>query len=128
MFPGVLEMPLQFIFVTSLSNKCYSYHSWLLVITKSGKKRKKSNKFNRFQIEVFFLPNISPLLYKLPKYRLIKFLLCPYICPGHINRILWYLPWLCAFGDFFSDIYLGVFFLQNILSGVICLFYFSNIE
>ena len=37
MFPGVLEMPLQFIFITSLSNKHYSYHLWLLVITKSGK-------------------------------------------------------------------------------------------
>ena len=59
MFPGVLETPLQFIFVTSLSNKCYSDHLWLLVITKSGK-RKKSNKFTRLQIEVFFLPNISP--------------------------------------------------------------------
>ena len=36
MFLGVLEMPLQFIFITSLSNK-HSYHLWLLVITKSGK-------------------------------------------------------------------------------------------
>ena len=33
-------MPLQIIFVTSLSNKCYSYHLWLLVITKSEKKEK----------------------------------------------------------------------------------------
>ena len=35
-------MPLQIIFVTSLSNKCYSYHLWLLVITKSGKKEKQA--------------------------------------------------------------------------------------
>ena len=61
MFPGVLETPLQFIFVTSLSNKRYAYHLWLLVITK--KERKKSNKFNRLQIEVLFLPNISPPVY-----------------------------------------------------------------
>ena len=57
MFPGVLETPFQVIFIASLSNKRYSYHLWLLVITKSGKK--KSNKFNRLQIEVFFLPNIQ---------------------------------------------------------------------
>ena len=57
MFLWVLETPLQFIFVTSLSNKRYSYHLWLLVITKSV--IKKRNKFNRLQIEVFFLPNIQ---------------------------------------------------------------------
>ena len=55
MFLRVLKTPLQFIFCTSLSNK-HSYHLWLLAITKSGK---KSNKFDRLQIEVFFLPNIS---------------------------------------------------------------------
>ena len=53
----VQETPLQFIVVTSLSNKCYSYHLWLLVIKKSGK-NKKINKFSRLQIEVFFLPNL----------------------------------------------------------------------
>ena len=41
MFPGVQEMPLQFIVVTSLSNKRYSYDWWLLVITKSGKEERK---------------------------------------------------------------------------------------
>ena len=56
--------PLQFIFVTSLSNKRYSYHLWMLVIAKSGKK-KKNNKFNRLEIELFSLPNISPA-YKIP--------------------------------------------------------------
>ena len=50
-FPGVLETP--------LSNKRFSYHLLLLVI-KNVEKRKKSNKFNRLQIEVFFLPNIVP--------------------------------------------------------------------
>ena len=58
MFPEVLETPLQFTFVTSLSNKRYSYHLWLLVITKSGKK--ESNKFSKFQIKVFFPPKVSP--------------------------------------------------------------------
>ena len=38
---GVLEMPLQFVFVTSLSNKRYSYRLCLLVITKSRKKKEK---------------------------------------------------------------------------------------
>ena len=58
-FPRVLETPLQFIFVTFLLNKCYFYHLWLLVITKTVKKQ-KSNKFNRLQIDVSFLENISP--------------------------------------------------------------------
>ena len=45
------------------------------------KKRKKS-KFNRFQIEVFFLPSTPP-----PReYSPIKFVLCPYIRLGRINR------------------------------------------
>ena len=48
MFPGVLETSLQFIFVTSLPNKCYSYHLWLLVITKSGKKERKVVSFSFF--------------------------------------------------------------------------------
>ena len=52
MFPGVLETSLQFIFVTSLPNKCYSYHLWLLVITKSGKKERKVVSFSFF---FFFL-------------------------------------------------------------------------
>ena len=69
MFPGVLETPLQFIFVTSLSNKSYSYHLWLLVITKSReKKERKGTGFNALQIEVFFLPYIT--------------------CPGYIKGIL----------------------------------------
>ena len=102
MFPGVLETPLQFIFVTSLSNKRYAYHLWLLVITK--KERKKTNKFNRLQIEVLFLPNISPPVYiNLPpptEYRPIKFVLCPYIRPGRINgilRLLIFLQFLLSF-------------------------------
>ena len=53
MFPGVLETLLHFICVTYLSNKRCSYHLWLLVITKSGRKT-TSNKFNRLQIELFF--------------------------------------------------------------------------
>ena len=52
-------MLLQFIFVTSLSNKRYlTINScWLL---QNLEKIKKSNKFNRFQIGVFFFPNIPP--------------------------------------------------------------------
>ena len=58
MFLGVLETPLQFIFVTSLSNTRFLTicGCWFL---QNLEKRKKSNKFNRLQIEVFFLPNIS---------------------------------------------------------------------
>ena len=41
MFPGFLEAPLQFIFVSSLSNKRYSYHLWQLIITNYGKKERK---------------------------------------------------------------------------------------
>ena len=59
MFPGVLETPLRFIYVTSLSNKRCFYKLWLLVIIKSGK-RKKRDKFNRLQIESFFHPDINP--------------------------------------------------------------------
>ena len=61
---------------------------WLL---QSLEKRKKSNKFNRLQIEVF------PPEYKTshiqappPEYGPIKFVLCPYICPGRINGLLRY--------------------------------------
>ena len=83
MLPGVLETPLQFVYVTALSSKRYFYHFWLLLITKSGK---KSNEFNRLQIEVFSLANISPP--PPPEYRPIKFVLCPYKRPGRINEIL----------------------------------------
>ena len=59
---------------------------------KIWKTRKKSKDFNRFQIEVFFLPNIRPPVYKPspspPEYRPIKFVLCPYMHPGRINEIL----------------------------------------
>ena len=42
----------------------------------------KSNKFNRLQIEVFFLPNISPPFPPIPRrYKTIKLVLCPYIRP-----------------------------------------------
>ena len=51
-------------------------------------KRKKSNKFNRLQIEVLSLPNIPPP--SSPKYRPLKFVLCPYIHPRCVNRILRY--------------------------------------
>ena len=90
--PGSPGKAIAIIFVTSLSNKRYSYHYWLLVIT-NLEKREKSNKFNRFQIEVFFLPNIGPLVSKSPlptEYRPIKFALCMYMRPGHINGILRY--------------------------------------
>ena len=56
----------------------------------TGKKRKKS-KFNRLQIEVFFLSSICPTYISpplppyLPEYRAIKFVLCPYIRPGSIT-------------------------------------------
>ena len=58
MFLGVLATPLQFIFVTSLSNTCFLTicGCWFL---QNLEKRKKGKKFNRLQIEVFFLPNIS---------------------------------------------------------------------
>ena len=50
-------------------------------------KKKKSHKFNRLEIEVFLLPNISP---PIPEYRSIKFVLYPYIRTGCINGILRY--------------------------------------
>ena len=49
-FLGVLETPMQFIFVASLSNIRCSYHLWLLIIIKSGKKKLIS----------LFLPYIIP--------------------------------------------------------------------
>ena len=57
---------------------CY----WLL---QKPEKRKKSNNFYRLQIELFFLE-----WKRCPKYRPIKFFLCPYIRPGRINGILKY--------------------------------------
>ena len=68
---------------------------WLL---QNLEKRKKSRKFNRLQTEVFFLLNISPLPPHPPSpiYRPIKFVLCPYICPGHFNKILRYF-YVCTF-------------------------------
>ena len=47
-------------------------------------KRKKS-KFNRSQIEVFFLPNINPPYISLPEWRPIRFVVYPYIHTGRIN-------------------------------------------
>ena len=88
-------MLLQFIFVTYLSNKRCSYHLWLLVIKKSG--RKTSNKFNRLQIEVvFFSTNISspispsppPCLNIGPSNQIFRF---PYTRSGRINRNLQYI-------------------------------------
>ena len=58
---------------------------------------KKKEKFNRLQSEVFcvFLPEYElppiPPSPPPPEYRPIKFILCPYIRPGHINEILRYL-------------------------------------
>ena len=96
--PGNL-FSLQFIFVTTLSNKRYSCHLWLLVITKSGKK--KGNKFNSFQIEVFFFQNISSPLapYISLKYRPIKFVLSPYIKLFKViqfvaRKIPWIFVWI----------------------------------
>ena len=55
--------------------------------------KKKKSKFNRLQIEVFFLPK-NPK-FKSPEYRPIykpiKFVLCPYIRPGRITEILGYI-------------------------------------
>ena len=62
---------------------------WLL---QNLEKRKKSNKFNRFQIGVFFLSNIPPPppYISCSEYKPIEFTFCPYIHPGRINRILRY--------------------------------------
>ena len=51
-------------------------------------KRKKSNKFNRLQIEVLSLQNIPPPSF--PEYRPLKFVLCPYIHSRCINAIFRY--------------------------------------
>ena len=51
-------------------------------------KRKKSNKFNRLQIEGLSLQNIPPPSF--PEYRPLKFVLCPYIHSRCINGILRY--------------------------------------
>ena len=89
-------MLLQYIFVTYLSNKRCSYHLWLLVITKSGRKT-TSNKFNRLQIEVvFFSTNISspispsppPCLNIGPSNQIFQF---PYTRSGRINKNLRYI-------------------------------------
>ena len=52
-------------------------------------------KFNRFQIELLFLPNISAPITPPPRptpreYRPIKSALCPYILPVYIKGILQY--------------------------------------
>ena len=94
MFLGVVETPLQFIFVASLSNNYYfticGY--WLL---QNLEKRKKSNNFNRLQMELFFLQNIS-----LPRIQTHQICCLSVYMPGHINGILWYLSengdlWFC---------------------------------
>ena len=58
--------------------------------------KRRKTKFNRLQIELFFLlniriKNISPPYISPPEQRLTKFVLCPYIHPGRINGILRYL-------------------------------------
>ena len=59
--------------------------------------KRKKIKFSRLQIEVLFLPNISPPVYKHGAYiqedlyRPVKFSLCPYIRPKRITGILRYL-------------------------------------
>ena len=40
-------MPLQFIFVTSLSNKCYSYHLAFVAAGLQNLEKKEKLKFNR---------------------------------------------------------------------------------
>ena len=52
-------------------------------------KKKKNSQFNKFQMKVFFHPNISlPYIASPPKYRPTKFALCPYIRPGRISWTL----------------------------------------
>ena len=73
-------MPLLFICVTYLLNvNLYFCGYWLL---QNLEKRRKSNKFNRLQIEVFLHSNISPWNIEH----------CPSMHSGHINRILRYFP------------------------------------
>ena len=68
--------------VAKVTNRNASDHSNLKSDQScSIKSRKKSNNFNRLQIEVLFLANISPLN---------KFVLFLHIFPRHINRVLWY--------------------------------------
>ena len=69
------------------ARRYFTIFGWWLLL-QILEKRKKSNSFNRLQIEVSFLPNVSP---PFPKYRSIKFVLCPYIHPGRINGILQYI-------------------------------------
>ena len=83
---SVLERPLQFICVTSLSSKRFSEHLWLRVITKSVKKKK-----HVISLTDCKLKSVFPLQYKPPEYRPINFVVCPYIPPGRINGILWYI-------------------------------------
>ena len=87
-------LTISYLYQINVSN---SYHLWLQVII-NLEKRRKSNKFNRLQIEVLLLSNISQILCTpqirappRPEYRPTKFVLCPYIRPGCINGILRYL-------------------------------------
>ena len=87
-------LTISYLYQINVSN---SYHLWLQVII-NLEKRRKSNKFNRLQIEVLLLSNISqiPCTPQIrapphPEYRPTKFVLCPYIRPGCINGILRYL-------------------------------------
>ena len=87
-------LTISYLYQINVSN---SYHLWLQVII-NLEKRRKSNKFNRLQIEVLLLSNISqipctPQIRAPPRleYRPTKFVLCPYIRPGCINGILRYL-------------------------------------
>ena len=70
-------------------------------------KRKKRNKFKRFQIEMFFLPNIST---PSPEYNPIKCSLCPYISPVHINTI---------FQNMLIDILILIFNKFSLLKNVV---------
>ena len=84
MFPGVLESLFQFIFVTALTNKHYSYHLWhCFFFYKIWKKEKKSNKFNRLQIKVVLLLNSK--LHPSITDQTISFVLCPYTRLGSVK-------------------------------------------
>ena len=61
MFPGVLEAPLQFIFVPSLSDKRYSYNLWLLVIPKSGNKKRKVISLTDCKLNCFCSRIVTPV-------------------------------------------------------------------
>ena len=86
--------------------RCCSYHIWLLFITKPGRKKET------WLVEQIANWNIFRAEYRHPlqspthlEYWAVTFVLCPYICPGHINENLQVLKYI----QYYAKAYSGIF-------------------